>query len=54
MKMHLITGKADYDCFIEKAHCVFQCVIREIIASKTQETQSSRNTAYPLLIIHPM
>ncbi|XP_060565912.1 uncharacterized protein LOC132724945 [Ruditapes philippinarum] len=44
MKIHLITYKADYDCVIENVHCLFQYVIHEIIASKTQETQSSRNT----------
>jgi hypothetical protein len=32
----------DYDCVIENTLCKFQCVIHDIIASKTQ---SSGNTA---------
>jgi hypothetical protein len=36
--------KVDYGCVIENALCKFQCIMREVIVSTTQEAQSSLNT----------
>jgi hypothetical protein len=44
MKRHPI--EVDYDYATENVLCKFQCVIPEIIASKTQETRCSGNTAF--------